>query len=173
MTVTVRVADIQDADVLAEIAAETFPLACPEPLDPQDIADHISNELSTERFRADLTPGSGITTFVLVVDDVSAGYATLRVQRPPVPVEGERPVEILRFYIRAAFHGRQHAQVLMDTVLAQARRGDHDLIWLGTSVINERAKRFYAKQRFAEVGLKSFMVGSVEATDVVMVRKPI
>lgn len=173
MTVHVRLATVRDASALAEVAAETFPLACPEPLDPADIQTHIRTELSEDRFTVDLAPGSAITGFVLEIDGTTAGYATLRKNQPPVSISTSAPVEILRFYVRQAFHGQQGASTLLTTILDHARAEGHDIAWLGTSVLNERAKRFYGKHGFAEAGLKSFMVGPVEATDVVMVRNPI
>jgi ribosomal protein S18 acetylase RimI-like enzyme len=167
---TVRPAGPHDAKELARVAAKTFPSACPEPLDPQDIADHINTELSVERFVADLAPDTGVVGFVLEVDNETAGYCMLRIGPPPLAIDSERPVEVLRLYVLEAFHGRRHAHTLLTTALDYAREQGHDLVWLGTSVVNERAKKFYGKQGFTEAGTKSFVVGHEEVIDVVMTR---
>ena len=50
VTTTVRRAGTTDASALADLAAATFPLACPPDSDPDDIADFIATQLSRERF---------------------------------------------------------------------------------------------------------------------------
>ena len=51
MTRTIRKATTDDAGPLAELAAVTFPLACPPSSSPEDIAAHVANTLSERHFR--------------------------------------------------------------------------------------------------------------------------
>lgn len=50
MTVQVRQAQAEDVAELADVAAATFPLACPPSSTPENIAAFIAAQLSAERF---------------------------------------------------------------------------------------------------------------------------
>ena len=65
MTHTIRKATADDAGRLAELAAVTFPLACPPGSSPEDIAAHLANTLSERHFRAYLADPD---VTVLVID---------------------------------------------------------------------------------------------------------
>src|SRR4029079_10934827 len=87
-------------------------------------------------------------------DDGGALAAYAQVHRGPAPpgVGGTLPLELLRFYVDARWHGRGLAAELMETVLAYAREIGADVLWLGVWERNPRAMRFYAKQGFAICG---------------------
>ncbi|WP_175009942.1 GNAT family N-acetyltransferase [Cellulosimicrobium sp. TH-20] len=51
-TTAVRRATTADAVALADLAAITFPLACPPGTSPDAIAEHVATQLSPDRFRA-------------------------------------------------------------------------------------------------------------------------
>lgn len=51
-TTAVRRATPADAAALADLAALTFPLACPPGTSPDAIAEHVATQLSPDRFRA-------------------------------------------------------------------------------------------------------------------------
>ncbi|MBE9927902.1 GNAT family N-acetyltransferase [Cellulosimicrobium cellulans] len=51
-TTAVRRATTADAAALADLAAITFPLACPPGTSPDAIAEHVATQLSPDRFRA-------------------------------------------------------------------------------------------------------------------------
>ncbi|QUC00167.1 GNAT family N-acetyltransferase [Cellulosimicrobium cellulans] len=51
-TTAVRRATTADAVALADLAALTFPLACPPGTSPDAIAEHVATQLSPDRFRA-------------------------------------------------------------------------------------------------------------------------
>lgn len=55
MTHLIRQATADDAGRLAELAAVTFPLACPPESRPEDIAAHLANTLSETSFRGSAT----------------------------------------------------------------------------------------------------------------------
>lgn len=111
-----------------------------------------------------------VTTLMVDVDGQLAGYAQLRVGSEPECVTGEAPVELWRFYVASAWHGRGVAQALMKRVeLAAIGRGGRTL-WLGVWEHNERAKAFYIKTGFRDVGSHVYMVGSDAQTDRIMVR---
>ncbi len=59
----------------------------------------------------------------------------------------------------------------MDACFEQARRHDHDVIWLGVWEYNPRAQRFYEKNGFREVGKHTFQLGTDAQTDLVMQRE--
>lgn len=161
---TVRTARPEEADLVAELARTTFPLACPPELGADDIAAFVAAQLSAERFLAHIGSPS---TQVLVAGRAGAlvGYALVHDEDPPGSVVAllgpGRAVELGKFFLAAGEHGRGTAHELMGAVLRQAEAFGAGQVWLGVSRDNARANRFYERHGFELVGTKSFTVGSV------------
>lgn len=171
------------ATELADVAAVTFPLACPPHSTPQDIAAHIEQVLSAERFTeylADPTyevlvardgAGSPIIGYSLLVhavpavDDVHAAVASM--PTGPDALASDTVTEVSKMYVIPEHHAVNSAlrpsHLLMDAARAAARRRGSTVIWLGVHSGNERAKKYYAKMGFRQIGTKSFdMNGTIE-----------
>jgi ribosomal protein S18 acetylase RimI-like enzyme len=111
-----------------------------------------------------------ITTLLVEIDGQLAGFAQLRSAVIPECVTGESPIELWRFYVVQAYHGRGVAPALMRSVALDAWRRGGRTLWLGVWERNERAKAFYRKAGFVDVGSHVFMVGTDPQTDRIMVR---
>ena len=96
-------------------------------------------------------------------------YAQLRADHVPDCVTGPNPIELWRFYVDREWHGRGIARPLMDRVKAAARERGAKTLWLGVWERNDRARAFYAKCGFADVGEHIFLFGTDPQTDRVMV----
>ena len=183
--ITTRVATRSDAPALAELAARTFPLACPPGTKPEDIAEFLATVLSSGGFGTFLADPTH-TILLAETSDAPAppaergevmpiAYAMLvaeEIEDPEVAavVTAETPLTLSKFYALPAQHGGGVARVLMDEVVAHAVRAGHDVLWLGVNQHNARARRFYEKSGFAVVGTKHFRVGSEVHDDFVMLR---
>lgn len=173
--VTVVPAQVHQARMLAELAAATFPLACPPTVDPADITAFAATELSADRFAAHLVAPD--TTVLLAGIDVAEplGYALL-LHRPPADPAIARQLpcspatEISKFYLLPAAHGTGAAAALMDAALAAARDRGAAGVWLGVNQQNVRAQRFYAKAGFESVGTKTFRLGERTHDDFILAR---
>ena len=76
--------------------------------------------------------------------------------------------ELHQLYVSEAAKGQGVAGVLMEWALAEARRrGFTDLV-LSVFVDNHRARRFYEKRGFVEIGRWHFMVGNHADDDRIM-----
>ena len=58
----------------------------------------------------------------------------------------------------------------MRACLDEAQQAGHETIWLGVWERNERAKAFYHKNCFMDVGSHVFMLGTDAQTDRILVR---
>ena len=104
---------------------------------------------------------------VAEADDRLAGYAKLG----PValPVGPACPaVELRQLYVLKPWHGSGIARTLMDWVVAEARGRGAKELYLSVFTENHRARRFYARYGFEEVGPYIFMVGSHADQDIIM-----
>ena len=174
MSVRVTTATSADLDDLADVAARTFPLACPPSASPDNVAAFIAANLTRERF-ADYLADADRVVLAARDDERMLGYAMLvrgvvddaDVQRA-VP---DRPaVELSKCYVLPDAHGAGIAAALMTaTVEASADLGAV-CTWLGVNQQNQRAQRFYAKHGFAVTGTKTFRLGEGVEEDYVMVR---
>lgn len=180
--VRVRRATADDAAALADLAAVTFPLACPPGTSPDAIAEHVATQLSPERFRAWAASADGV---LLVVEpdgagpgaagDAPVGYALLVRGTPDDPgveaaVGPGAAVELSKIYVHPRAQGTGVASALMRAALdAAPTLGEGLTVWLGTNVLNARAQAFYRKHGFAVVGSRTYVVGGEEHSDVVMV----
>ncbi len=100
--------------------------------------------------------------------DAWVGYAVVECTPAPPCVRAQRPVEIARFYVTAAWHGRGLAAPLMAAALDEAQRQGGDMAWLSVWEQNPRAIQFYARQGFAPVGRATYLFDAVPEDDIVV-----
>lgn len=166
-SITVRPGVASDAAALAELAAATFRDAFGAENSDADLALHLARSYGIAQQTAELAH-PGITTLLADADGTLAGFAQLRPGLPPPCVTAARPIELWRFYVAGAWHGRGVAQALMAAVIAAARERDGAVLWLGVWERNARAQAFYRKSGFTDVGSQQFLVGTDTQTDRVM-----
>ncbi len=167
---TIRPARVEDALPLTELAERTFRDAFGPLNTPSDIASYcagaFSREIQLNEIRDPLAD-----TLVVEKDGRLIAYAQLVRSAPPSCVVGTVPIELKRFYVLQALHGAGLAPVLMDAVERCAHARAADVMWLGVWERNARARRFYEKCGYREVGEHRFVLGADEQRDVVMVKQ--
>ena len=162
-TTTVRSATAADAELLHELARQTFPLACPPTTTPEAVAEFIARHLSVESFLSYLGD-SAREILIGEVDDQPAGYLLFSSDEPSDPdvaaVLSARPtVELSKCYVLSDFHGAGVARALIEDGIARSRAHGFAAMWLGVNQENVRANRFYEKMGFRLAGTKKFLVG--------------
>jgi ribosomal protein S18 acetylase RimI-like enzyme len=174
--VPIDVATAVEADLpeLADVAARTFPLACPPSVTPENIAAFIDANLSQACFR-DYLADPDRAVLAAREDGRIAGYAML-IRGVPDDDDVQqavtlRPaVELSKIYVLPDSHGAGASAGLMAAALQHAADLDAKCVWLGVNQLNERAQRFYRKHGFTVNGTKTFRLGAGVENDYVMVR---
>jgi tRNA (guanine37-N1)-methyltransferase len=166
--ISIRVAERADAAALSELAADTFPLACPPSTTPDAIAAFIAEHFTVERL-ADWLEDTDRT--LLVAEEPGGrlvGYSMLIGGASGEPgdtdaaaaVSARPAIELSKFYTRAGAHGSGTvAGPLMTATIDAAGATAASTVWLGVNEENARAIRFYEKHGFGKVGRKSFRLG--------------
>nr|WP_227411709.1 MULTISPECIES: GNAT family N-acetyltransferase [unclassified Cryobacterium] len=167
----VRRATDADAQVLHELAAATFALACPPGMTQANIDVFIAEHLSAARFREYLADPQR-DLLIAEVGGQPAGYTMLVAGEPQDPdvasAVTERPtVELSKCYTLPSAHGTGTAPTLMAASVDAARARGARTVWLGVNQQNARANRFYDKSGFVVVGTKRFRVGDAVEHDFV------
>jgi ribosomal protein S18 acetylase RimI-like enzyme len=174
--VAVDVTPAVEADLpeLADVAARTFPLACPPSVTPENIAAFIDENLSESRFR-DYVADPDRVVMAAREDARIVGYLIL-IRGVPDDDDVQRAVtlrpavELSKMYVLPDSHGAGVSTALMTSALQRAMQMDAKCVWLGVNQRNERAQRFYTKHGFTINGTKSFRLGAGVENDYVMVR---
>jgi ribosomal protein S18 acetylase RimI-like enzyme len=170
MLFSIRRATRDDAATLSALAERLFRAAFGPSNTEEDIELYLRSAFSEKRQSRELADPS---TRVWLMDDETGaqiGYAMVRLGHPEVEIEAKNPVEIVRFYVDPAWHGRGLASALMSACIDQAREWGCDRLWLGVWDQNPRAIAFYKKSGFQIVGSQAFVLGKDRQRDFVMVR---
>jgi ribosomal protein S18 acetylase RimI-like enzyme len=174
LAIDVATAVESDLPELADVAARTFPLACPPSVTSENIVAFIDENLSEGRFR-DYLADSERVVLAAREDERIVGYVMLirgvpddeDVQRA-IPL---RPaVELSKMYVLPDSHGAGVSAALMSAALTRAKELDAECVWLGVNQQNQRAQRFYTKHGFSINGTKTFRLGTGIEHDYVMIR---
>jgi diamine N-acetyltransferase len=169
---TIRLCIPDDAPRVAVVAARLFTQAYgathPEP----ELSRYLARSFNAGFFACELTDAGVRVLIVEAMDGTLLGYAHMRATTGVRPdgVEGSHPVEIVRFYIDAQFHGAGLAQALMAACEAEARAMGGDVLWLDVWQEAPRPQAFYRRSGFAIVGTTTFAFGDRLDADYVMAR---
>ncbi|MDQ3479160.1 MAG: GNAT family N-acetyltransferase [Pseudomonadota bacterium] len=165
MTITYEDGTLADVAAIDRIFRESF---C-------ETFAHLYSEADLRSFLGQFTPqawaeevGSSDYAFRLAeAHGQTVGFA--KIGPSTLPVEQTGPsVELRQLYVLKTWHGSGISRVLMDWALAEARRRGVRELLLTVYTDNHRAKRFYQRYGFEEVGPYAFMVGSQADEDIIM-----
>ena len=173
----VRLAGLEDVVAVSELAARTFPDACPENLPQEAIDDHIARQLNPDVFDALISDPERHRVFVAEVWGGLVGYVLTHVGPDALPSELVRPGRVedgsaylSKCYVDQAWRGSRIADVLLERAVADAAELGHTAVVLGTNRGNKAAQAFYKRHGFRKRSTRTFDVGGVRNDDVVMVR---
>jgi GNAT superfamily N-acetyltransferase len=166
----IRLAVPADAAALAEFAARMFSDTFGAENDPADLKAHLETAYGLAQQSREIASPDYIT-LIAESGSVIAGYAQVRRSAPPAAVAHPHPVEIYRFYVDTPWHGSGLARRLMDAALDAALDLGGAVAWLSVWERNPRARAFYAKCGFIDVGETTFMVGADRQRDRVLVAR--
>lgn len=140
-----------------------------------DTFAHLYSAEDLESFRSSFTVGDWERELddpsnafrIAEVEGVGAGYLKLGHMR--LTVESKGPALLLdQLYILKGYHGTGIAHALMDWALEEAKRRGAEELYLTVYIDNHRARRFYDRYGFEDVGRYAFMVGNHADEDVIM-----
>jgi len=169
--ISIRHATTADAELIADISAETFYESFAAQNTREDMEKFLTEKFSKEILVAQVgIPGH---IFLLAyTDDQPAGYVFLK-DTTAETVQDENAIEISRIYARGSFIGKGIGKALMEAAIAQAKILKKDSIWLGVWEHNQRAIQFYTSFGFIKFGEHDFVLGNDVQRDWLMKRKSI
>jgi len=160
-----RDATLDDAPAIDALFRRSFTDTFAHLYDPADLTAFFA-DFTEAAWRREL--GDPNFAFRLAEDGgLLAGYAKLAPLSLPTEPAGQA-AELRQFYILKRWQGAGIAPVLMDWVLAEARRRGAGELYLSVFTDNHRARSFYARYGFETVGPYAFMVGSQADEDIIL-----
>jgi GNAT superfamily N-acetyltransferase len=165
MTAHQRTAAPNDAERLVALFHDCFRDTFGHLYKPEDLALFLGGH-TTEHWRDQLECADFAVRLVEDGDEL-AGFIKLGPLRLPVEPRGTA-LELRQLYVLKPWQGSGAARELMDWLIAEARRRGADELYLSVFTQNHRARGFYARYGFEEVGPYSFMVGNHADEDIIM-----
>lgn len=154
-----------DAGPLAELFAATFVEVFGHLYRSEDLAAFLAQHQPQR-----LAPEIANAAYAIRLAEIGGrlgGYLKLGPLKLPVEDEG-LPGEIHQLYLAPAARGSGMAAELMDWALDEARMRGMRALYLSVYTGNDRARAFYSRYGFEEVGPYAFMVGEQADEDLIM-----
>ena len=168
--ITIRKAEITDADVLLTLSKKTFYDFFAHLNEPANMEAYSAVAFTIEKVTSELTnPGSEF--YFAVVDDQLAGYLKLNFNDAQTELKNSNTMEVERIYVLAEHHGKRIGGDLLTFAMNTGIERQLDTIWLGVWEHNHSALGFYKNKGFEQFGSHDFMLGNDRQTDLLMKRK--
>ena len=173
----IRAAEQGEAQQLASFGATLFRQAYETTHPEPTLSEYLADSFAISRFARTLADPASAILVIVSADGSWIGYAELRQGAPTAPttvltrtLPGVAPMEIVRFYVDQAWHGRGVAQDLMHACDERARMSGCDSLWLQAWQQAAQALRFYGKAGFDIYGTAVFTFGARADEDLVLAR---
>ena len=163
--ITYRDATPSDAQRLSALGSRTFVETFGHLYTPENLAAFLVNH-EPAKWREEL---ANPDFAVRLAEDDGEPAAFAKLGPPSLPFEVTAPTaELRQLYVLKPWHGAGLSRTLMDWAIAESRRRGAEQILLSVFTDNHRARRFYARYGFEQVGTYHFMVGTHADDDLIM-----
>lgn len=167
-TITIRLAEPEDAATVAYFSRKTFYESFAEQNTRRDMEKFLKLQFSVKSLMAEVGRKQN-SIFLAYRFHTLVGYALMReAKNPPEINPPVRSMELARLYVDKAFIGNGVGSALIKECIVQARLKAKEALWLGVWHENHRAVEFYTKWGFQKCGSKIFILGDDPQIDWVM-----
>lgn len=165
-----RVAEAKDAPALSILGGATFLASFAHDHPGAALVDHIRRAHGEDYYRAAI----GDPRLYLLIGETPlgapVGYAMLTPPDLPVATDDATDLELKRIYLLNGWQGGGNGDALIRMLMQEAARRGARRLLLAVYPQNDRARRFYARHGFIQIGSMTFMVGDVPFEDLVYAR---
>ena len=156
--VAIRIADKEDAELIANITRLTFYEAFAAENTKENMDKFLNERLSKEKLIAEV--GAAGNIFLLAYDENGpAGYVRMIETAQDDNFGGVPAIEISRIYAMPHKIGKGIGHLLMQACIDTAKKLNKKMIWLGVWEKNQRGISFYEKWGFEKFGEHDFILG--------------
>ena len=166
-TIQIRVAGIQDAGLITEIARKTFMETYGEMNTPENMEAYLQSQFSDERIKEEMESRHS-RFFLAYLDEIPVAFTKVRDDRKAKKLEQLKALEIQRIYVLQEYQGFSLGKAMLDMIKDLARKEGYQTIWLQVWQKNSKAIRFYQKAGFMVFETASFLLGSSNQQDFLM-----
>lgn len=165
MTISYRTAGVADIPAIDRVFRASFCETFAHLYRPNDLAAFLA-QFTPQAWTDEITD---LRYAFRIAEDDGAAVGFVKLGPSSLPVETDGPaVELRQLYVLSSHLGSGIGAELMDWALAEARRRDVEELYLTVYTDNHRARRFYARYGFEEIGPYAFMVGEQADEDIIM-----
>lgn len=164
---TIRLATINDAEALAQLAERTFRDTFTDANNFTDMELYCAKTFAMEIQRQEILDPN-CETILAEIETQPVAFAQVKRYAPKECVAAKGPSELYRLYVSKEWHGQGVAQEVMVQVFSTAAHAGANHIWLGVWEDNPRAIAFYRKYGFNVVGEHIFQFGNDPQRDLIM-----
>ncbi|HYF30867.1 MAG TPA: GNAT family N-acetyltransferase [Chitinophagaceae bacterium] len=159
MSITVRYATAEDAEMIADLSRRTFYDTFAGANTQEDMDKFMNEQFTRQRLVQEVGAPENIFIVAEYLDE-PVGYARMREGDPPGDLDGLPSIEIARIYSVQSMIGKGIGNALMKKCIEIAFETGKRVVWLGVWEKNERAIQFYIKWGFEKFGEHDFVLGS-------------
>jgi diamine N-acetyltransferase len=170
MSLTIRHATIEDAQLVADISHQTFYDTFASANTKENMDKFLNEQFTKGKLMMEVGAAENIFLLAYWNKDL-AGYVKLRDSRVPVSLGSKNAIEIARIYAMASMIGKGVGKELMQYCIDIARQKEKEYVWLGVWEKNQRAIEFYTKFGFEKFDNTDFLLGDELQRDWLMKRK--
>ncbi len=173
MEVNIRIAQLEDSKILAQIGEQTFREAFEDnnTSDP-DFELYVKEAFALKQFETELKTPTNL--FLLAENELNEpiGYGKLRWDgRRKKYLNDLEHVELERIYVTEKYLGCGVGKAMMEKMLNITHTRNFTHICLSVYEKNPRAIRFYERFGFKQVGLVPFKLGDIVEDDILMLKQ--
>jgi ribosomal protein S18 acetylase RimI-like enzyme len=169
--ITIRRANINDAELLSSMGAKTFIETFSGTATDDDLNGFVQHYYNLPQVVEDLSDDEDYF-YIACLNDEPAGYLRLKESVSEVPlIKLYRSLELKRIYVLKEFHSQKIGAELMKFAIDFAVEKNYKAMYLSVWEHNEKAKGFYKRWGFINTGFKNdFPIGSTSQTDYWLVK---
>lgn len=156
-----------DLPQLKEISRSTFFDAFNTQNNPEDLHSYINEAFSESTLKNELLESNSEFYFARI-DNRIVGYFKINFEKAQTDLQDPDGMELERIYVLKEHQNQKIGQTMLDEVIEMAIQRKMRYLWLGVWEKNEKAIKFYEKNRFEFAGTHDFWVGNDQQTDRIM-----
>ncbi len=167
MTISVKEASINDAEVISKLSTETFFETYSWYNTKQNMLEYTQKYFSIEQTKKDFAE-TNTRFFMAYAEKELMGYAKLRIFEHIEELKGKRHIEVERIYVQKKHQDKKVGYAIIKKCIEFAKTKNYEIIWLGVWEQNLKALAFYIRVGFEKFGLHTFHLGNDAQSDYLM-----